>query len=215
MITWKWLKGELAVAEHLIAGGNGGKALERLKYLLDQYDPEDAMFDLHRANILHAMGKAAASIHELETAEDYYFEAIEILGETEDVAAGEQADFYMSLAEHFATRRLHKESMHFADVSLECITLDSNSFGREESAELLRRYAWVAERSGAFPAAYLALSIGMLVLHEVNGMESEVAASLADMTHRVCSVESPKAIQQVGKCMINQLRYNDPERLVQ
>ena len=206
MITWKWLKGELAVSAHLVSRGDEERALEHLSALFAQYDPNDELFDLHRATILHAMGKAATSLKDLETADRCYVRAVEILRCSQPLPAAEQADFNMSLAEHFIAHGRIAEAAHFADQALECVILEGAVIEKEESAELLRRYAWVAEKSGSFPTAYLALSLGMLILHQINGMESDIAESLAALADRVCDSSSPRAVHRVGKYVAQNLK---------
>ncbi len=206
MLTWKWLRGELAMAEHLIGCGNAERALERLGFLLLQYDGQSQQFGHHQASILHLMAKAATSLGNQDLAEGFYLRGIKLLEDSDTVAPAERADFLISLAEHFASKSMFNEALSFADGALDVLRKASQEFERDESAELLRRYAWVADTGGLFPAAYLALSLGLLVLHEASGMESDIAESLATLVERVCAVDSPKAIQQIGSHVVSNLK---------
>ena len=215
MGTWKWLRGELNLAERLIASGEEKRALDRLRFLLEQYDPDDPVSALKRANIFHLMGKAKTSLEDKSGAEACYRHAVEEINGLQEEADSAQANLFMSISEHLSACSLYSEATHFAELALRCVMRDNAILARDDSAELLRRYACVAERSGAFSAAFLALSLGLLMVHEASGIESQIAEHFAALANRVCSVDSPKTIQVLGKCVVESMKRTASEPILQ
>ena len=137
MKTWKWLKGELALVDYMIETGEAGRAFGRLGTLLLQYaELVDPQFDYHRASILQAMARAATALEETNLAEGFYLRALETLKTSPEVSPVEQADFNMSLAEHFAAQNLVTEAAFFNDAALETLIERPEAVCRDETVEL-------------------------------------------------------------------------------
>jgi len=202
MSSWSILKSELAEAERLLQLGRAKQVLDRLNLVLAQMDHLNPRYAYESAAVLRWLARASIALDERDCADLFIERAIALLSGANTVRFTEKADLFLGLSETLLINGKGEQAVHFADVALDCLGKCSDEFDADELAEILRRYANVARGSGSLSAAYLALTLGLLLLQDMNGLESQIAADAAVLTNLACAAAAPSAIGRVGNLLL-------------
>lgn len=180
MSKWSEVRAELEVAKSLIEAGRPQLALERLNLLVGQQDPSASDYSWCCAAILRMTAIAADELGHEEFSDQCFRRAVQLLQCSDVTPVPDRAEIYIGLAELLAARGCEREALHFADAALECLLQGKKVAPSEELVELLRRYGLVAQELRLVDLAQQALTLGLLALHALLGLETDIALDVVD-----------------------------------
>jgi hypothetical protein len=202
MNTWSTLTPELEDAKALIGKGQAKKALERLRLLLEQLHPQNPNYSYESGRVLLTLSLAAAETGEATLADEYIRKAALYLKHIPAVRASERAELMIETAEALLVISNTADAVQFSEAALLALADSPDEFAHDEAAEVLRRYANIATAAGCLSAAYLALTVGLLLIQDEHGLESSIAVDITALTNLACKSASSLAIGRVGQILL-------------
>ena len=177
MTAWNIVGEELRNAEDLLQKGCPEEILDRLPPLLEEIKVSDPASLYAKTGVLWYLSAASQALGQAQQAQMYQSRAVCLFRkeQTPPPEEAEQVWLFLNLARTLNEQGLQREAMFFADLALECITQHLEFMMPEDTAEVLRQYGLLAAASGLIPAAQFALTLGLVLLENLNGLETEIA----------------------------------------
>ena len=192
------LKFELEKAQKLLQEGQARKVIQRLTSILSQIELGNPQYVYESVAILRELSRAAAALGENDWADLYINQATKYLLETNTEFGQEKTSLFLNIAETLIERKNLTEAIYFAESGLSGLADALDNYDLDDVAAALHRYAMIARSSGSMASAYLALTVALLLLQEVNGLESSVATEAAVLTSMACEAAAPSAVGRIG-----------------
>lgn len=202
MISRTYLNLELDRAETLILDGKATAALDRLNLILAQLSPENPRYEYDCVKVLCSLSNAANALGEKELAAFHLERAVTLLKEILDAPCLERTSLSIQLSELLVSINDLGQARYFAEAALQCLADCLQDCDTDEAAETLRRYAKVAKHTGELSSAYLALTVGLLAIQDLSGVESLIAADAAELTSLACKAAYPSALSRIGQALL-------------
>jgi tetratricopeptide (TPR) repeat protein len=198
------LAAELRIADQLVRDGKIETTIDRLMYVLSQMDSNNLNYAYECSMVLRALANAAAVSGQYQLATRFIRQAVRLIKESENEVSKEFTYLYLDMAEVLAQLEERTECHFFAESALHALADCSKEFDLDEIAGILRRYASVARKMGSLSSAYLALTVGLLVMQDVSGLDSVLAEEASELTSLACQAAAPSAIGRLGNLLLRQ-----------
>ena len=198
------LAAELRVADQLIRNGRIEAVVDRLMFVLSQMDANNLNYIYECSMVLRTLSRAAIVSREFPLADRFTRQAIALLEESHCDVGREFASLYLDIAEVLAVLEDCSESHFFAEAALHTLADYPKEFDLDEIAGILRRYSTVARKIGSLSTAYLALTVGLIVMQDVSGLDSLMAVEASELTSLACQAAAPSAIGRLGTILLRQ-----------
>jgi hypothetical protein len=202
MIFGFYLSSELEKAEELILSGRAGIAVERLNLILAQLSPNSNKYADDAVKVLVVLTKATQELGEVNLSNLYIKRIRELLSDSSAPATFERTSHFLALSEILISGGRLDEAYENSEHGLNCLADCLSDCDSDEVAETLRRYATIAKKTGALSSAYLALTVGLLLIQDLGGLDSLIAAETAELTSLACQAAYPSAISKIGTALL-------------
>lgn len=192
------LKSELEKAQKLLREGQAQKVIKRLTSILSQIELNNPQYVFQCVSILRELSRAAAALGENDWADLYINQATKYLLDSTIELGYDKTDLFLSVAETLLERQNIPKAIFLAESALSGLADAPDDYDLEDITVALHRYAVIARSSGSWSSAYLALTVALLLLQQVNGLESSVATEAEILTSMACKAAAPLAVGRLG-----------------
>lgn len=198
------LAAELRVAEQLIRNRRIDAVVDRLMFVLSQMDANNLNYTYECSMVLRTLSRAFIVSEQYPLANRFIGQAISLLRESQHEVNRDFVNLYLDISEVLMHLKDYSESHCFAETALHTLADYLTEFDLDEIAAILRRYAALARSIGSLSAAYLALTVGLIVMQDVSGLDSLMAVEASELTSLACQAASPSAIGRLGTILLRQ-----------